>query len=88
MEERTKEEQNRLIDILVERLDEGEVHFTYKKTSDEIREARGTRKMSLIPEEDRSKGRDVFQDWCTNYYDLDERVWRRMINSNLISIEE
>lgn len=88
MEGRTKEEQNELVSTLVTMLGKGEVSFTYKKTNGEVRSARGTRKMSMIPEEDYPKGKDVFCEWCTNYYDLDKMAWRRMINDNLISIGE
>ena len=83
---RSKEKQDALVSMLNGMLADGEVLFTFKKANGEIRHARGTRLMEMVPAEDIPSGEQAPCSWCTNYYDLDKGAWRRLINENLLYI--
>ena len=85
--EKSEYEQTEFIASLNRLLKEGEVKFTYKKMNGELREARGTRNINMIPETDCPTGKGNSCSYCTNYYDLDKKAWRRLLDCNLVSID-
>lgn len=75
------------IEELKKKLHEGPVKFSYKKKDGSIREALGTLKLDIIPEEHHPKNNDsagynvvMF----TRYYDLNSAGWRSFRNDSLI----
>lgn len=77
-----------LINQLKDKMHEGIVSFKYEKIDGEIREAHGTLKLDIIPEEMHPKntGRKQSEN-KTNYYDTDKEEWRSFNNELLISVD-
>ena len=77
-----------MIDELKKRLKEGEVEFTYRKKDGSLRNAKGTTKNDIIPEEHTPKG--VTMNTPNNvcrYFDLNTEGWRSFLIENLVSID-
>lgn len=73
---------------LIEKMRSGEATFKYKKKSTgEVREARGTLNLSMVPEDHQPKGVDSdkkVNDTTQAYYDLDKQGWRSFDKSLLV----
>lgn len=77
------------IEALKEQLRQGEVKFQFTKKNGEIRDARGTLNMDIIPQENHPKGtsKEVPEN-TTRYFDLDKESWRSFTNDSFIGIVE
>ena len=77
------------LQLLKQKLHNGEVNFTYQKKDGSERTARGTLNVQVMGEENSPKGMDYNKnDDVTRYYDLNSNGWRSFTNVNLISIDE
>lgn len=74
---------------LKEKLQNGIVHFTYKKKDGTMRTAKGTTMLDLIPKENHPKGgvSNKPEDYVC-YWDLDSNGWRSFKNTNFMKIDE
>jgi hypothetical protein len=76
----------------VQQLKSGEVRFSFRKKNGEIRPAKGTLKMELIPIADHPEG-EAGGDAAAaapspnqKYYDLEKNAWRGFIWENFIGL--
>ena len=85
----TTENLTESLQLLKQKLHDGEVSFTYLKKDGSERTARGTLNVQVMGEENSPKGMDYNKnDDVTRYYDLNSNGWRSFTNVNLISIDE
>lgn len=85
----TTENLTESLQLLKQKLHDGEVNFTYQKKDGSERTARGTLNVQVMGEENSPKGMDYNKnDDVTRYYDLNSNGWRSFTNVNLISIDE
>lgn len=83
---KTSGSQDELIERLRKKLREGEVTFAYKKKStDELRIARGTTNTSLFNYNFHSEKPKELIDQI-NYWDLEKNEWRSLKTENIIKI--
>ncbi len=74
---------------LKEKLQNGIVHFTYKKKDGTMRTAKGTTMLDLIPEENHPKGGVSNKpEGYVYYWDLDREGWRSFKNANFVKVDE
>lgn len=57
-------------------LHDGIIHFAYRKKSGELRIAKGTTQLSMIPEDSRPKGTGIEKEHTKAYWDLNVGGWR------------
>ena len=77
-----------------QRLRGGVVRFSFKKKNGEIRQAKGTLKMDLIPVSDHPKSEGTANGVASasgktgnqSYYDLDKNAWRSFIWDNFCEV--
>jgi hypothetical protein len=79
---------------LKRKLEKGEVKFSYVKVDGTLREARGTTKMEMIPDDlcDPSKVDSILHPKdhevkCVAYFDLDKNDWRSIAEGQEISMD-
>ena len=85
----TTENLTESLQLLKQKLHDGEVNFTYQKKDGSERTARGTLNVQVMGEENSPKGMDYNKnDDVTRYYDLNSNGWRSFTNVNLISIDD
>lgn len=72
--------------ILKGKLELGEIKFWYRKKDGSLREARGTTKLELIPENLHPKG-ETKDTGGVPYFDLDVNQWRSILMGSDIDIE-
>ena len=85
----TTENLTESLQLLKQKVHDGEVNFTYQKKDGSERTARGTLNVQVMGEENSPKGMDYNKnDDVTRYYDLNSNGWRSFTNVNLISIDE
>ena len=85
----TTENLTESLQLLKQKLHDGEVNFTYQKKDGSERTARGTLNVQVMGEENSPKGMDYNKnDDVTRYYDLNSNGWRSFINVNLISVDD
>ena len=64
------------------------VRFWYRKKDGTLREATGTRRLSLIPEEQHPNGTGHQPDFLVCYWDVERNHWRCFHRDRLIGFEE
>ena len=74
------------IDTLIERLQQGEVRFCFMKIGGELREARGTLNLSLIPSSDWPKGKRKPSPQVLTFWDTDKMAWRCLRRERLAAV--
>lgn len=77
-------------DELREKLQQGEVHFVFKKKDGSRRAAVGTLNFDIIPKEDtqfKSEERKEERQDQVTYYDLEKMSWRCCKTENILEIE-
>lgn len=79
---------NHDLDEMRDRLRDGEVEMVYLKKDGSIRIAHGTLCASLIPIDQRPKGKRTSSVRVLCYYDLDKDVWRCLLRTNLMGFVE
>lgn len=77
---------NKIFEELKEKMKNGETRFTFTKKNGETREAIGTVRMDMIPEEDHPKGGYAMPPNTYRYFDLEKYEWRSFIIENLVSV--
>ena len=77
-----------LVDNLKAKLAQGPVRFAFIKRDGTLREAYGTRNMSLVPEEHRPKGTDKRTPGTIPFWDLEAEAWKSLREDSLVWIEE
>lgn len=65
-----------LLDKLYENLKHGTTHFAYRKRSGELRIAKGTTSLSIIPDESHPKGTGTEKEGIKAYWDENVQGWR------------
>lgn len=65
-----------LLEFVNKNLAAGEVTFAYRKKSGELRIARGTTSINMIPEESQPKGTGTEKSNVRAYWDLNANGWR------------
>ena len=76
------------IDELLPELRRRVVRFWYQKKDGTLREATGTRCLSLIPEEQHPKGTGHQPDFLVCYWDVERCHWRCFDRNRFIGFEE
>lgn len=78
---------------LKKRLQEGIVSFTFKKKDGEVRLAKGTTKIDMIPESKRPVEKTLIEGTTPSvssfqtYFDTDKEAWRSFVKNSLVSID-
>lgn len=81
-----------IVDVLREKLQQGEVKFVYKKKDGSRRAAVGTTNLDLVPREQWPKDmgaetKDERNDSLVTYYDIEKQSWRSCKTENILEIE-
>ena len=74
------------VKALTKALDTSVVRFYFKKKDGSMREALGTRNLSLIPKEEDPGHLVDTSNKATVYWDLEQRAFRSLSNSTLVAI--
>lgn len=81
-----------LSDKLNNRLQKGNVHFTYTKKNGEQRHAYGTKNMKYVEEnfgsENLPSGNGSNKEGVLPYFDLDKQAWRSCLIESIVSIDD
>lgn len=70
------DKQLELSEALKQLLSEGIIHFAYRKKTGELRIAKGTTQLEIIPEDSRPKGTGTEKENTKAYWDLSVGGWR------------
>ena len=81
-------EMNKDLEELEQELRRRVVRFWYQKKNGEWREAIGTRRLSLIPEEQHPNGTGHQPDFLVCYWDLERNHWRCFDRNRFIGFDE
>ena len=82
------EDNAKLLELLKNKMREGEVQFIYKKKNGEERMALGTLNKELYGKENEPKGTEKpYPENVVRYYDMNSAGWRSFIAENLVSVE-
>lgn len=82
-------DQKALAEKLKNKLQEGIVTFSYRKTNGEDRVATGTTKMSLVPEDKRPQNNNANEyssGMTQKYFDIEKNAWRSLRKDNLVVV--
>ena len=80
-------EMNKELEELEQELRRRVVRFWYQKKNGEWREAIGTRRLSLIPEEQHPNGTGHQPDFLVCYWDLERNHWRCFDRNRFIGFD-
>lgn len=86
------ENSENIVDVLREKLQQGEVYFVYKKKDGSQRAAVGTTNLDLVPQWQWPKDmgaetKDERNDSLVTYYDIEKQSWRSCKTENILEIE-